>query len=70
MRYCQSSILSIEVLRTSEGNARGRTILLSRPRASPTTEGIRKLDGNAKGDCREEDQRTSRKITGGCRSMR
>ncbi|RZS21952.1 hypothetical protein BHM03_00054668, partial [Ensete ventricosum] len=34
------------------------------------TEGIRKLDGNAKGDCREEDQRTYRKITGGCRSMR
>ncbi|RRT31417.1 hypothetical protein B296_00055574 [Ensete ventricosum] len=34
------------------------------------TEGIRKLAGNAKGDCREEDQRTCRKIAGGCRSMR
>ncbi|RZR83880.1 hypothetical protein BHM03_00010622 [Ensete ventricosum] len=33
-------------------------------------EGIRKLIGNAKGDRREEDQRTYRKIVGGCRSMR
>ncbi|RRT66212.1 hypothetical protein B296_00037774 [Ensete ventricosum] len=31
--------------------------------------GIRKLIGNAKGDCREEDRRTCHKITGGCRSM-
>ncbi|RRT61847.1 hypothetical protein B296_00038359 [Ensete ventricosum] len=33
-------------------------------------EGIGKLVGNAKGDCREEDRRTNRKIAGGCRSMR
>ncbi|RWV79345.1 hypothetical protein GW17_00059531 [Ensete ventricosum] len=33
-------------------------------------EGIRKLDRNAKGDRREEDRRTCRKIAGGCRSMR
>ncbi|RWW19514.1 hypothetical protein GW17_00016427 [Ensete ventricosum] len=33
-------------------------------------EGIRKLTGNAKGDRREEDQRTYHKIVGGCRSMR
>ncbi|RZR75049.1 hypothetical protein BHM03_00048555 [Ensete ventricosum] len=32
--------------------------------------GSGKLAGNAKGDCREEDQRTYRKIAGGCRSMR
>ncbi|RRT66704.1 hypothetical protein B296_00021184 [Ensete ventricosum] len=34
------------------------------------TEGIGKLVGNAKGDRREEDRRTYRKIAGGCRSMR
>ncbi|RWV83292.1 hypothetical protein GW17_00055126, partial [Ensete ventricosum] len=34
------------------------------------TEGIGKLAGNAKGDRREEDWRTYRKIAGGCRSMR
>ncbi|RWW09876.1 hypothetical protein GW17_00026611 [Ensete ventricosum] len=33
-------------------------------------EGIGKLVGNAKGDCREEDRRTYHKIAGGCRSMR
>ncbi|RZS27789.1 hypothetical protein BHM03_00061316 [Ensete ventricosum] len=33
-------------------------------------EGIGKLAGNVKGDHREEDQRTCRKIVGGCRSMR
>ncbi|RWW55666.1 hypothetical protein BHE74_00037679 [Ensete ventricosum] len=32
-------------------------------------EGIGKLTGNAKGDCREEDQRTCHKITAGCRNM-
>ncbi|RWW77027.1 hypothetical protein BHE74_00014837 [Ensete ventricosum] len=32
--------------------------------------GIGKLTGNMKGDHREEDRRTCRKITGGCRSMR
>ncbi|RRT35307.1 hypothetical protein B296_00051290 [Ensete ventricosum] len=32
-------------------------------------EGIGKLAGNAKGDCRKEDRRTCRKITRGCRSM-
>ncbi|RRT50150.1 hypothetical protein B296_00050505 [Ensete ventricosum] len=31
--------------------------------------GIGKLTGNAKGDRRKEDQRTCRKIAGGCRSM-
>ncbi|RWV93092.1 hypothetical protein GW17_00044480 [Ensete ventricosum] len=31
---------------------------------------IEKLAGNAKGDYREEDRRTCRKITGGCRIMR
>ncbi|RZR88558.1 hypothetical protein BHM03_00016177, partial [Ensete ventricosum] len=34
------------------------------------TEGIEKLAGNTKGDCRKEDWRTCHKITGGCRSMR
>ncbi|RZR95007.1 hypothetical protein BHM03_00023818 [Ensete ventricosum] len=33
-------------------------------------EGIEKLAGNVKGDRREEDQRTCRKIAGGCWSMR
>ncbi|RWW39834.1 hypothetical protein BHE74_00054804 [Ensete ventricosum] len=33
-------------------------------------EGIRKLAGNTKADCRKEDRRTSCKTTGGCRSMR
>ncbi|RWW10672.1 hypothetical protein GW17_00025775 [Ensete ventricosum] len=33
-------------------------------------EGIGELAGNAKGDRREEDRRTCRKIAGGCRSMR
>ncbi|RZS23560.1 hypothetical protein BHM03_00056516, partial [Ensete ventricosum] len=33
-------------------------------------EGIGKLAGNVKGDHREEDRRTCRKIVGGCRSMR
>ncbi|RWW06940.1 hypothetical protein GW17_00029700 [Ensete ventricosum] len=33
-------------------------------------ERIGKLTGNAKRDYREEDQRTYRKITGGCRSLR
>ncbi|RZS27221.1 hypothetical protein BHM03_00060656 [Ensete ventricosum] len=32
-------------------------------------EGIGKLAGNAKGDCREEDRRICCKIAGGCRSM-
>ncbi|RWV77662.1 hypothetical protein GW17_00061480, partial [Ensete ventricosum] len=31
--------------------------------------GIEKLAGNAKEDLQEEDRRTCRKITGGCRSM-
>ncbi|RWW57675.1 hypothetical protein BHE74_00035523, partial [Ensete ventricosum] len=31
-------------------------------------EGIGKLTGNAKGDCREEDRRTCYKIVGVCRS--
>ncbi|RRT47234.1 hypothetical protein B296_00001923 [Ensete ventricosum] len=34
------------------------------------TEGIRKLAANTKGDHREEDRMTYRKIAGGCRSMR
>ncbi|RZR73418.1 hypothetical protein BHM03_00023853 [Ensete ventricosum] len=33
-------------------------------------EGIGKLAKNTKGDCQEEDWRTCRKITGGCRIMR
>ncbi|RZS08651.1 hypothetical protein BHM03_00039652 [Ensete ventricosum] len=33
-------------------------------------EGIGKLAGNPKGDCRKEDRRTCHKIAGGCRSMR
>ncbi|RWV99394.1 hypothetical protein GW17_00037695 [Ensete ventricosum] len=33
-------------------------------------EGIGKLAGNVKGDRRKEDQRTYRKIIGGCRSIR
>ncbi|RWV88250.1 hypothetical protein GW17_00049684 [Ensete ventricosum] len=33
-------------------------------------ERIRKFVGNAKGDRRKEDQRTCRKIAGGCRSIR
>ncbi|RZR99423.1 hypothetical protein BHM03_00028965 [Ensete ventricosum] len=37
--------------------------------ARRSTEGIEKLAGNMKGDRREEDRRTCRKITGGCRSM-
>ncbi|RWV81884.1 hypothetical protein GW17_00056660 [Ensete ventricosum] len=32
--------------------------------------GIGKLAGNAKGDCWEEDWKTCRKITGGCRNIR
>ncbi|RWW55436.1 hypothetical protein BHE74_00037949, partial [Ensete ventricosum] len=32
-------------------------------------EGIGKLVGNSKGDRREEDRRTCRKIAGGCRSI-
>ncbi|RRT32617.1 hypothetical protein B296_00046858 [Ensete ventricosum] len=32
-------------------------------------EGIGKLTGNVKGDCREEDRRTCHKIARGCRSM-
>ncbi|RZS15924.1 hypothetical protein BHM03_00047819 [Ensete ventricosum] len=32
-------------------------------------EGIGKLAGNPKGDRREEDRMTCRKIAGGCRSM-
>ncbi|RWW74764.1 hypothetical protein BHE74_00017275, partial [Ensete ventricosum] len=31
------------------------------------TEGIGKLAGNAKGDCRKEDRRTYREVTGVCR---
>ncbi|RRT38393.1 hypothetical protein B296_00018742 [Ensete ventricosum] len=34
------------------------------------TEGIRKLAGNVKGDHWKEDQRTYRKIAGGCKSTR
>ncbi|RRT33743.1 hypothetical protein B296_00055509 [Ensete ventricosum] len=33
-------------------------------------EGIGKLVGNVKGDRREEDRRTYRKIVGGCQSIR
>ncbi|RWV95780.1 hypothetical protein GW17_00041562 [Ensete ventricosum] len=33
-------------------------------------EGIGKLAGNVKGDCRKEDRQTCRKIVRGCRSMR
>ncbi|RRT48597.1 hypothetical protein B296_00018568 [Ensete ventricosum] len=33
------------------------------------TEGIQKLTGNTKEDCRKEDRRTCLKIVGGCRSM-
>ncbi|RRT47585.1 hypothetical protein B296_00013878 [Ensete ventricosum] len=42
----------------------------SRKFARRFAEGIGKLTGNAKGDYREEDRRTYRKITGGCRSLR
>ncbi|RWV77768.1 hypothetical protein GW17_00061366 [Ensete ventricosum] len=34
------------------------------------TEGIGKLAGNVKGDCREEDRRTCHKIVKGCQIMR
>ncbi|RWW25611.1 hypothetical protein BHE74_00020723 [Ensete ventricosum] len=37
--------------------------------ARRSTEGIEKLAGNVKGDRREEDRRTYRKITGGCRTQ-
>ncbi|RZS28580.1 hypothetical protein BHM03_00062194, partial [Ensete ventricosum] len=48
----------------------GRCVGSRRKFARRFAEGIGKLAGNTKGDRRKEDQRTYRKITGDCRSMR